>query len=302
MFPEPGLQDLAFLQYTSGSTSDPKGVMVSHGNLLANCEMIRLVYGNTRATTYVSWVPLYHDMGLILNVLQTLYVGSLCVLMAPVSFMQRPLNWLRAISDYRAEFATAPNFAFDLCVDRFRPDQMAGIDLSGWKIALNGAEPVRAETMERFIETFAPYGFDPKACSPAYGLAEATLLASGGGRGRGLVRRRVSREALQRYRAAAPSSEADAQIRRGLRQGARRRKSRDRRSRKRADGFKRVMSARSGFPVRMSPRAIGKTPRPPLRPSGRASKGKPRSAGFAPAISGFSMTRANSSSPGASRT
>ena len=104
--------------------------MVSHGNLLANSEMIRLVYGNTRATTYVSWVPLYHDMGLILNVLQTLYAGSLCVLMAPVSFMQRPLTWLRAISDYRAEFATAPNFAFDLCVDRFRPDQMEGIDLS----------------------------------------------------------------------------------------------------------------------------------------------------------------------------
>ena len=212
IFAKPGLQDLAFLQYTSGSTSDPKGVMVSHGNLLANSEMIRLVYGNTRATTYVSWVPLYHDMGLILNVLQTLYVGSLCLLMAPVSFMQRPLTWLRAISDYRAEFATAPNFAFDLCVDRFRPDQMAGIDLSGWKIALNGAEPVRADTMERFIETFAPYGFDPKACSPAYGLAEATLLASGGGRGRGLVTRRVSREGAATLRAAAPSSEADAQL------------------------------------------------------------------------------------------
>ena len=211
-FSEPGLQDLAFLQYTSGSTSDPKGVMVGHGNLLANSEMIRLVYGNTRATTYVSWVPLYHDMGLILNVLQTLYVGSLCLLMAPVSFMQRPLTWLRAISAYSAEFATAPNFAFDLCVDRFRPEQMAGVDLSGWKIALNGAEPVRAETMDRFIATFAPYGFDPKACSPAYGLAEATLLASGGERGRGLITRRVSREALQGYRAPAPSSEEDAQL------------------------------------------------------------------------------------------
>jgi acyl-CoA synthetase (AMP-forming)/AMP-acid ligase II len=212
IFPRLGPQDLALLQYTSGSTSDPKGVMVGHGNLLANSEMIRVVYGNTRATTYVSWVPLYHDMGLILNVLQTLYVGSLCVLMAPVSFMQRPLTWLRAINDYRAEFATAPNFAFDLCVDRFRPDQMAEIDLSSWKIALNGAEPVRGTTMERFIVTFAPYGFDPKACSPAYGLAEATLLASGGRRGRGLVTRRVSRWALQRYRASAPSSEEDAQL------------------------------------------------------------------------------------------
>lgn len=206
-FRRAGPQDLAFLQYTSGSTSDPKGVMVSHGNLLANSEMIRLVYGNTPATTYVSWVPLYHDMGLILNVLQTLYVGSLCVLMAPVSFLQRPLSWLRAISDYRAEFATAPNFAFDLCVDRFRADQMAGIDLSCWEVALNGAEPVHAGTMERFIATFAPYGFDPKACSPAYGLAEATLLASGGQRGRGLVTRGVSRAALQRHRAVAPSSE-----------------------------------------------------------------------------------------------
>jgi acyl-CoA synthetase (AMP-forming)/AMP-acid ligase II len=212
IFSEPGPEDMAFLQYTSGSTSDPKGVMVGHGNLLANSEMIRLVYGNTRATTYVSWVPLYHDMGLILNVLQTLYVGSLCLLMAPVSFMQRPLTWLRAISAYRAEFATAPNFAFDHCVDRFRPDQMAGVDLSGWKIALNGAEHVRAETMRRFVATFAPYGFDPKACSPAYGLAEATLLASGRARGGGLITRRVSREGLQRYRAAAPSSEEDAQL------------------------------------------------------------------------------------------
>ena len=211
-FPELDALALAFLQYTSGSTSDPKGVMVTHGNLLANSEMIRLVYGNTRATTYVSWVPLYHDMGLILNVLQTLYVGSLCVLMAPVTFMQRPLTWLRAISDYRAEFATAPNFAFELCVDRFRADQMAGFDLSSWKIALNGAEPVRAETMERFAAIFAPYGFDARSCSPAYGLAEATLLASGGGPGRGLVTRRVSREALQRHRAAAPSSEEDTQV------------------------------------------------------------------------------------------
>jgi acyl-CoA synthetase (AMP-forming)/AMP-acid ligase II len=212
VFREPGPQDLAFLQYTSGSTSDPKGVMVSHGNLLANSEMIRLVYGNTPATTYVSWVPLYHDMGLILNVLQTLYVGSPCVLMAPVSFLQRPLSWLRAISDYRAEFATAPNFAFDLCVDRFRADHMAGIDLSSWKVALNGAEPVRTGTMERFIATFASYGFDAQACSPAYGLAEATLLASGGRRGRGLVTCRLSREALQRHRAVAPSSEEDAHL------------------------------------------------------------------------------------------
>ena len=216
--------------------------------------------------------------------------------------MQRPLTWLRAISDYRAEFATAPNFAFDLCVDRFRPDQMAGIDLSGWKIALNGAEPVRAETMERFIATFAPYGFDPKACSPAYGLAEATLLASGGQTGTGA--RHAPGEpggaatpprsrAVERRGRAAP---------RGLRQEPSSAKGSRSSIRKRASGFGRVRSARSGFPARMSPRAIGKTPRPPPRPSGRASKGKARSAGFAPAISGFSTTRASSTSPGASRT
>src|SRR6516164_10531313 len=128
LLPTPGPDDIAFLQYTSGSTSDPKGVMVTHGNLIENLEMIRVTLGNTRRSAYVSWVPLYHDMGLILNVLQSLYLGSLCVLLAPVTFMQRPLTWLRAISDYRAEVAGGPNFAFDLCNARIRPEQMAGID------------------------------------------------------------------------------------------------------------------------------------------------------------------------------
>ncbi|MGH6754177.1 MAG: AMP-binding protein, partial [Bradyrhizobium sp.] len=140
--PLPQVQDIAFLQYTSGSTSEPKGVAVSHANLLANLEMIRCALGNTKQSTYVNWVPLYHDMGLILNALQTLYVGSLCVLMAPNTFTQRPLNWLRAIHDYRAEVGCSPNFGYDHCVSRYRADQMQGIDLSGWKVALNGAEPV----------------------------------------------------------------------------------------------------------------------------------------------------------------
>jgi acyl-CoA synthetase (AMP-forming)/AMP-acid ligase II len=193
-----GRQDIAFLQYTSGSTSAPKGVVVSHGNLLDNLEMIRIAFGNTRRSTYVSWVPLYHDMGLILNVLQALYVGSLCVLMAPVSFVQRPLRWLRAIHEYRAEVAGGPNFAFDLCVRRYRPEEMEGIDLSCWKVAFNGAEPVRANTIERFAATFACYGFDPKSAHPAYGMAEATLLISGGKRGAGPVLRTASRDALER--------------------------------------------------------------------------------------------------------
>jgi acyl-CoA synthetase (AMP-forming)/AMP-acid ligase II len=210
--PEPAPDDIAFLQYTSGSTSEPKGVMVSHANLLANLEMIRLALGNTRQSTYVNWVPLYHDMGLILNALQTLYVGATCVLMAPNAFMQRPLGWLRAISHYRAEVACGPNFGFDLCVSRYRADQMEGVDLSTLKIALNGAEPVHAETIERFVQTFGPYGFDPRAMYPAYGMAEATLLISAGMRGDGHVTRSVSRAALHAHAAEPPSSREDTQI------------------------------------------------------------------------------------------
>lgn len=210
--PEPAANDIAFLQYTSGSTSEPKGVMVSHANLLANLEMIRRALGNTGQSTYVNWVPLYHDMGLILNALQTLYVGAPCVLMAPNAFMQRPLGWLRAISHYRAEVACGPNFGFDLCVSRYRADQMEGVDLASLKIALNGAEPVHAETVDRFVATFAPHGFDPRAMYPAYGMAEATLLISGGSRGGGHVTRSVSRAALQAHVAEAPSSADDTQI------------------------------------------------------------------------------------------
>lgn len=210
--PEPAPNDIAFLQYTSGSTSEPKGVMVSHANLLANLEMIRLALGNTRQSTYVNWVPLYHDMGLILNALGAFYVGATCVLMAPNAFMQRPLGWLRAISHYRAEVACSPNFGFDLCVSRYRADQMDGVDLSSLRIALNGAEPVRANTITRFIETFAPHGFDPRAMYPAYGMAEATLLISGGRRGGGHVTRSVSRAGLQAHTAEAPSDADDTQV------------------------------------------------------------------------------------------
>jgi acyl-CoA synthetase (AMP-forming)/AMP-acid ligase II len=210
--PEPDAQDIAFLQYTSGSTSDPKGVAVTHANLLANLEMIRLSLGTSRQSTYVNWVPLYHDMGLILNALEALYVGALCVLMAPNAFMQRPLNWLRAIHRYRAEVGCGPNFGYDLCVSRYRADQMEGIDLSSWKVALNGAEPVHADTIRRFSEAFAHHGFDPNATFPAYGMAEATLLISGGGRGAGHVTRTVGRAALQSHIVGAPADDADVQI------------------------------------------------------------------------------------------
>jgi acyl-CoA synthetase (AMP-forming)/AMP-acid ligase II len=210
-FPTPEPHDIAFLQYTSGSTSDPKGVAVSHANLLANLEMIRVALGNTKRSTYVNWVPLYHDMGLILNALEALYVGALCIMMAPNAFTQRPLGWLRAISTYRAEVGCSPNFGYDLCVNRYRAEQMVGVDLSSWKVALNGAEPVRAETIARFTETFAGHGFHANATFPAYGMAEATLLISGGSRGTGHVTRTVSRAALQAHKVAAPADAADAQ-------------------------------------------------------------------------------------------
>ncbi len=206
---DPSAESLAFLQYTSGSTSVPRGVMVSHGNLLANLEMMRLRLGNTEASNHVSWIPLYHDLGLIMNLLQPLYVGATSVLMSPSGFMHRPLSWLRAIHRHGAEVAAAPNFAYDLCVDRFRPDQMAGVDLSAWKLAVNGAEPVRAETLERFAECFRPYGFDAASLHPTYGLAEATLVVSSAPRGRGKKVQPASARALQDRKVASPDADAD---------------------------------------------------------------------------------------------
>ncbi|HKS89242.1 MAG TPA: fatty acyl-AMP ligase, partial [Stellaceae bacterium] len=209
--PEPQPDGIALLQYTSGSTSAPKGVTVSHRNLLANLEMIRLVCGNDSASTHVSWVPLYHDMGLVLNALQALYVGAPCVLLPPVAFLQRPSLWLRAIHEYRAVAAGGPNFAFDLCVDRQRPEELEGIDLSCWKLAVVGAEPVRAATLRRFADTFRPYGFEPKALWPGYGMAEASLLISGSRRGAGPIVRPLSRAGLARNAVEPPRDEADAQ-------------------------------------------------------------------------------------------
>lgn len=176
--PVVGSDDLAFLQYTSGSTSTPKGVMVTHGNLLNNEQMIQDVFRQTEQSIIVGWLPLYHDMGLIGNVLQPIYVGAQCVLMSPVAFLQKPLRWLSAISRYRATTSGGPNFAYDLCVRKIGPEQLEGLDLSSWEVAFNGAEPVRAATMTAFAEAFAPCGFHMQAFRPCYGLAEATLLVS----------------------------------------------------------------------------------------------------------------------------
>ena len=176
---------IAFLQYTSGSTSDPKGVMVSHGNLLHNEEVIRSACGHDERSTFVSWLPMYHDMGLIGGVLQPLYTGAACVLMAPVAFLQRPVRWLRAISHWRAHTSGAPDFAYDLCVRKIPPEQRADLDLSSWRIAFDGSEPVRARTLAAFTEAFSPHGFRSSAFFPCYGLAEATLIVSGEARAEG---------------------------------------------------------------------------------------------------------------------
>jgi acyl-CoA synthetase (AMP-forming)/AMP-acid ligase II len=201
--------DIAFLQYTSGSTASPKGVVVTHANLIANLEMIRKGFGNGPRSTFVSWVPLYHDMGLILNVLQAIYAGAACILLSPVSFLQRPLIWLRAISDFGAEVAGGPNFAFDHCVARLQPQQMEGVNLSCWKVAMNAAEPVRSASLQRFATAFAPYGFDPQAFYPCYGMAEATVFMSGGARGQGARITHISKSALRTLQVRDPIDEAD---------------------------------------------------------------------------------------------
>lgn len=176
---------IAFLQYTSGSTAAPKGVMVTHGNLIANQEHMTHVFGHDADSTVVGWAPLYHDQGLIGNVLNPLYVGSTSVLMSPLVFIRWPLRWLTAVSRYRAHTSGGPNFAYDACVARAAKQGLPDVDLSGWRIAFNGAEPVRHDTLRRFTETFAPVGFRAEAHFPCYGLAEATLMVSGVGPGRG---------------------------------------------------------------------------------------------------------------------
>ncbi len=177
--PGVGPTDLAFLQYTSGSTALPKGVMVTHANLLANSAQIHACFGSTAESRGVFWLPLFHDMGLIGGVLQTVYCGGTSTLLSPVAFLQRPLRWLEAISATGATISGGPDFAYDLCVRKIGPEARAGLDLSRWSVAFNGAEPIRRETLDRFAEAFAPCGFRREAFLPCYGLAEATLLVSG---------------------------------------------------------------------------------------------------------------------------
>lgn len=189
--------DIAFLQYTSGSTSEPKGVKIAYNNLLHNLEAIHRCFKHSEQSHGVIWLPPYHDMGLIGGVLQPLFGDFSVTLMSPLMFLQNPLRWLRAISRYQATTSGGPNFAYDLCVRKFKPEQLLGLDLSSWQVAFNGAEPINHETLHRFAQTFAPYGFDDSAFYPCYGMAEATLIISGGSQKAAVVSKTVQGKALE---------------------------------------------------------------------------------------------------------
>jgi 8-amino-7-oxononanoate synthase len=171
---------VAFLQYTSGSTGSPKGVILNHVNLLHNSALIAYAFEHTRSGLGVFWLPSYHDMGLIGGILQPLYAGRPNVLMSPMAFLQKPYRWLSAITRFRGTASGGPNFAYDLCIRKITAEQKATLDLSTWQAAFNGAEPVHGDTIERFCETFGPCGFRREAFYPCFGLAEATLIVSGG--------------------------------------------------------------------------------------------------------------------------
>ena len=171
---------LAFLQYTSGSTGTPKGVMVSHGNLLHNAAITHHLMEHSPSSKFISWLPLYHDMGLVGGILQPLYGGFPCILMPPASFLQRPYRWLQAISHYKGTTSGAPNFAYELCIHKITLEQQETLDLRSWSVAFNGAEPIKHNTLERFHEKFAANGFRKQAFYPCYGMAEATLIVAGG--------------------------------------------------------------------------------------------------------------------------
>jgi 1-acyl-sn-glycerol-3-phosphate acyltransferase len=190
-------EDIAFLQYTSGSTGQPKGVVVRHANLLANLRAMGTALQVSSRDVFVSWLPMYHDMGLIGAWLGSLYYGFGLVLMSPLAFLARPKSWLWTIHRFHGTLSAAPNFAYELCLSKIADSDLEGLDLSSWRLALNGAEPVNPDTLRRFAERFAPYGLAAGALAPVYGLAEATLGVAFPPLGRGLLLDRVQRDAFQ---------------------------------------------------------------------------------------------------------
>lgn len=169
---------VAYVQYTSGSTSSPSGVLVTHANLAHTVAQCQDAYGFAAERISVSWLPLFHDMGLVLGLTSAVALGRHAILMSPFAFVQRPARWLQLISAYRAPLTAAPNFSLDMCVDRTSPDELEGVDLSCLTVLINGSEPVRPQSLDRFTEAFAPYGFSHSAHTPSYGLAEATVIVT----------------------------------------------------------------------------------------------------------------------------
>ena len=191
--------DVAYLQYTSGSTSEPKGVVLTHANVLENLAYIASEGAFSDSTVSVSWLPHFHDMGLVYGIFQPLFSHFPVYLLSPTAFLYRPLRWLAAISRFRGTHCGGPNFAYDLCVERISAEESSALNLSSWQVAFNGAEPVRPETLERFAAHFRNRGFRRSAFYPVYGLAEATLKVSSGSAGEGSKICRVDSAALERH-------------------------------------------------------------------------------------------------------
>lgn len=206
-----GSDDIAFLQYTSGSTGNPRGVIITHGNLTANLELIRDAMEFCETDTMVSWLPMYHDMGLVGCVLEPLYLGFRTVLMPPSAFLTRPNVWWEAISKYGGNVTGAPNFAYALSTRRMPAEAIARLDLSSLRVTFNGAEPIRSDTMEAFAAAFAPAKLNPTTIFPCYGLAETTLFTSGGPCGSGVKSIGVSRKGLHEGRFVTATADADTQ-------------------------------------------------------------------------------------------
>lgn len=202
-------QSLAVLQYTSGSTGEPKGVMLTNGNMVHNCSLISMAFEAHRDVVGMSWLPTYHDMGLVGGILNPIFCGRPSVLMSPMMFLQKPARWLKAISRYGVTISGGPNFAYELCTKRIDDADLAGVDLSTWRVAFNGAEPVRAATLEAFVARFAPLGFRGESFYPCYGMAESTLIVTGGKVAEPTVRRHFDGSALDERRVIRVADDSD---------------------------------------------------------------------------------------------